>query len=110
MKVTVTQGIHVVHDGKVYQDGQRVDVAERVARLWITYGWATRAARNRYRTQPLSSRGSCTGFQVDEPGDRLTQPLCLSSSSSTNTSTCWSGAIIMVTMKRSAMSVRLLAS
>ena len=41
MKVIVTQGIRVVHDGKVYQDGQRVDVAERVAREWITYGWAS---------------------------------------------------------------------
>ena len=41
MKAIVTQGIRVVHDGKVYQDGQRGNVAERVAREWITYGWAS---------------------------------------------------------------------
>ena len=41
MKVAVTQGIRVVHDGRMYQYGQRVDVGERVARQWITYVWAS---------------------------------------------------------------------
>ena len=40
MKVTVTQGIRVAHDGKVYQNGQSADVPERVTRHWIHCGWA----------------------------------------------------------------------
>jgi hypothetical protein len=41
MKVTVTQGVRVVHDGTVYQDGQSADVPEGVARCWIQCGWAS---------------------------------------------------------------------
>lgn len=41
MKVTVTQGIRVVHDGEVYRDGQSVDVPEQVAAHWLECGWAS---------------------------------------------------------------------
>jgi hypothetical protein len=41
MKVTVTPGIRVVHDGEVYQDGQRVDVPDDVASYWLECGWAS---------------------------------------------------------------------
>jgi hypothetical protein len=41
MKVTVTRGIRVVHDGKVYQDGQSADVPDSVAMLWLECGWAS---------------------------------------------------------------------
>jgi hypothetical protein len=41
MKVTVTQGIRVIHDGELYQDGQSVDVPESVATFWLECGWAS---------------------------------------------------------------------
>lgn len=41
MKVIVTQGIRVFHDGEVYQDGQRVDVPDEVAAFWVECGWAS---------------------------------------------------------------------
>jgi hypothetical protein len=42
IKVTVTQGIRVVGpDGTVYQNGETATVHERVARRWITNGWAS---------------------------------------------------------------------
>lgn len=37
--VIVTQGIQVVHDGQVYRDGESLDVPERVARQWESWGW-----------------------------------------------------------------------
>jgi hypothetical protein len=40
MKVTVTQGVRVVHDGTLYQDGQSADVPKDVADQWVTNGWA----------------------------------------------------------------------
>ena len=40
MKVTVTDGIRVVHDGKVYLDGETVDVPRKVADEWFKYGCA----------------------------------------------------------------------
>ena len=40
MKLTVTDGIRVVHDGKVYTGGQSVDVPKDVAEQWATHGWA----------------------------------------------------------------------
>ena len=43
MKVTVTDGIRVVHDGKAYQDGQSADVPAEVAKQWIDVGWASEA-------------------------------------------------------------------
>lgn len=41
VKVTVTEGIRVVHDGQPYRDGQTVTVPESVARRWIRNGWAS---------------------------------------------------------------------
>ena len=41
MKVTVTQGVRVVHDGTLYQDGQSGDVPKDVAERWVTNGWAS---------------------------------------------------------------------
>jgi hypothetical protein len=41
MKVTVTQGIRVIHDGEVYRDGQSVDVPAVVAAFWLECGWAS---------------------------------------------------------------------
>lgn len=39
MKVTVTQGIRVCHDGAVRHGGQSLDVPEDVAQQWIAWGW-----------------------------------------------------------------------
>lgn len=44
VKVTVTQGIHVVHDGTVYRNGDGAAVPERVARRWIHNGWASESS------------------------------------------------------------------
>ena len=41
MKVTVTQGIRVVHDRVLYQDGQSADVPNEVAEEWVKNGWAS---------------------------------------------------------------------
>lgn len=41
VKVTVTQGIQVFHDGQTYRDGQSVTVPQTVARRWIRNGWAS---------------------------------------------------------------------
>lgn len=41
MKVTVTQGVQVVHDGQVYRNGASAEVPERVGQRWIRNGWAS---------------------------------------------------------------------
>jgi hypothetical protein len=41
MKVTVADGIRVVHEGKAYRDGESADVPAEVAKQWIESGWAT---------------------------------------------------------------------
>ena len=41
MKVKVTDGIQVTHDGKSYRGGAVVDVPDDVAAQWIAPGWVT---------------------------------------------------------------------
>lgn len=41
MKVTVTQGIQVVHDGQVYLNGASADVPDALGQRWIRNGWAS---------------------------------------------------------------------
>lgn len=41
MKVIVTQGVRVCHDGTVYRFGEAADVPESVAQRWIRNGWAS---------------------------------------------------------------------
>lgn len=40
MRVIVTEGVQVVHEGRHHFGGQTVDVPEPVATIWIRYGWA----------------------------------------------------------------------
>lgn len=39
MKVTVKQGVQVVHDGTVFADGETADVPDHVVELWLRSGW-----------------------------------------------------------------------
>jgi hypothetical protein len=41
MKVTVADGIRVVHEGKAYRGGESADVPDEVAKSWIESGWAS---------------------------------------------------------------------
>jgi len=41
MKVKVGDGLRVVHDGKVFRDGQTADVPDDVGEEWVSAGWAT---------------------------------------------------------------------
>jgi hypothetical protein len=41
MKVEVGDGLRVVHDGKVFRDGQTADVPDDVGEEWVSAGWAT---------------------------------------------------------------------
>lgn len=42
MKVTVTQGIRVVCDDRVYTGGETIDVPIQVADQWREWGWVDR--------------------------------------------------------------------
>ena len=41
MKITVAEGIQVVHEGTRHFGGSEVEVPEHLARKWIRAGWAT---------------------------------------------------------------------
>lgn len=41
MKVTVAQGIQVVHKGKRFADGVLLEVSDELARRWLRAGWVS---------------------------------------------------------------------
>jgi len=47
MRIKVTRGVQVVHDGKVYADGASADVPDAVARFWVRSGRVTELARSK---------------------------------------------------------------
>jgi hypothetical protein len=67
MKMTVTQGIRVVHDGTVYQDGQTVDVPDSVAAFWKECGWASEDSGPQRDPRGLSGSGPQPQQVMREP-------------------------------------------
>ena len=63
MKVTVTQGIRVVHESVSYQDGQRADVPKDVAEQWVTNGWVVTSGP----AAPRDPRGLTAAAQDPTP-------------------------------------------
>lgn len=40
-KVKVHKGIQVVHEAKVFDNGETVDVPDEVAQFWVRSGWCS---------------------------------------------------------------------
>jgi hypothetical protein len=73
MKVTVTQGIRVVHDGRVYQNGQSADVPERVARRCIHCGWASDGRTAHTLPDPRGLASATDNAQPEPKADRASK-------------------------------------
>jgi hypothetical protein len=41
MKITVAEGIQVVHEGHRYADGDTAEVPDYLAEKWVRSGWAS---------------------------------------------------------------------